>query len=370
MRRRFALLAAVPAGLAACALAGAPVRAQAPDIPALRGELAERTQSREGARTQSAALTQEIARLNAQLAELNAVEASGARGVSDKRGRLGQLNAREAALKAEMDRNQAGLARLLGALELYRRQPPPALLVSPRSARDAVRAAILARAAQPELARRAEELRARAEALRRVRRAISSASETLFTSESALADTRAQVEQALKEKTALQRQLDADALDDEHRAQVLSAQLRALGAGPGPAPAVPAGPPPAALAAPVRGQIVRGFGQASPGGQTSDGLTFRSQPGAVVRAPAAGTVEYSGPLKGWGGVLILNVGGGYHLVLAGLDRIAPVAGRKVAGGEAVGGMAQHASPELYMELRRDGVGPQDPARLMRSGPSR
>ena len=69
-------------------------------------------------------------------------------------------------------------------------------------------------------------------------------------------------------------------------------------------------------------------------------------------------------------MLILNVGGGYHLVLAGLDRIAPVAGRKVAGGEAVGGMAQHASPELYMELRRDGVGPQDPARLMRSGPSR
>ena len=366
-RIRSALLAAaclLPAANAARALA-------ASDVTALRGELAARSQSRDAARAQSAELAQQIARLDAQLAELKAIEASGEKGVSDKKARLDALNAREAALKAEMGRNQAALAGLLGALELYRREPPPALLVSPRSAKDAVRGAILARAAQPELARGAQALRLRAEELARIRRSISAASEDLFTSESALADNRAGVEQALKEKLALQRQLDADAADAGRRAQSLEAQLRALGVGPGPPLAAPSGPPPTALLTPTAGEVVRRFGQASPGGQTSDGLTFRTAAGAVVRAPAAGTVEYSGPLKGWGGVLILNVGGGYHLVLAGLDRIAPTAGRRVANGEPVGGMSQRAgpAPELYMELRREGVGPQDPSHWLRADSS-
>ncbi len=87
-----------------------------------------------------------------------------------------------------MAANQAQLSRLLGALELYRRNPPPALLISPRSAEDAVRATILIRAVEPELARRAQAFRAEAEALQRVRRAIEAMSEDLFTSESALAE--------------------------------------------------------------------------------------------------------------------------------------------------------------------------------------
>ena len=365
MRARLPFLAV----LAAAALPSAPARpAASPDVGAMRGELAARVQTREGAHAEAAALRQDIDRLNAQLQELNALEAAGQRGVSDKRARLGALNAREAALKADMDHNQAALARLLGALELYRRQPPPALLVSPGSARDAVRAAILARAIEPELARRAAELKARAEALQRVRRAVSATSEDLFTSESALADSRTQVEQALKEKGALERQLDADAVDADQRAEALTQQLKSLGVSPA-LPAAPAGLPPSALRQPVSGQLVRRFGQASPGGQTSDGMTFRTAPGAPVRAPAAGVVEYSGPLKGWGGVLVLNVGGGYHIVLAGLDRIAPSTGRRVSAGEAVGAMADRpgGAHELYMELRGSGGAPMDPAGWLRGG---
>ncbi len=114
---------------------------------------------------------------------------------------------------------------------------------------------------------------------------------------------------------------------------------------------------------PATGVLIRRFGQASPGGQTSDGLTWRTAAGAVVRAPAGGAVEYSGALKGWGGVLVLNVGGGYHLVLAGLDRITAAIGRPVRAGQALGAMAEGAgaAPEVYLELRKEQT-PTDPAR--------
>jgi septal ring factor EnvC (AmiA/AmiB activator) len=112
--------------------------------------------------------------------------------------------------------------------------------------------------------------------------------------------------------------------------------------------------------APASGPVIRRFGQTSPGGMTSDGMTWNTQAGSQVRAPAGGVVEFSGPLKNWRGeVLILNVGGGYDLVLAGLDRSSIQAGRPVRAGQALGAMG--SASELYLELRRQGV-PVDPAR--------
>jgi septal ring factor EnvC (AmiA/AmiB activator) len=368
MRRAFPALL-VSLGLAS--LSASAFAAPAPNVTALRGELQAKTQAREDARAQAEDLKQEIARLDGQLGDLRVVTATGEKGVGDKRMRLDALNARETALRAEMGRNQAALAGLLGALELYRRDPPPALLVSPRSAEAAVRAAILVRAIEPELNRRSAELRARAEELQRVRRGITSASEDLFTSESALADARAKLERTIREKTALERQLEADAVDAGRRAEALTQTLHALGIATDARSLAAAGSGrgPSRLLPPAEGAMVRRFGQNSPGGQTSDGLVWRTGPGAAVRAPAAGVVEYSGPLKSWGGVLILNVGGGYHLVLAGLDKMATASGRSVDAGQMIGAMPQGGTPELYLEVRRDGAPqPQDPARWFRSPP--
>ena len=211
-------------GLAALGGLGAAVAAS-PDVAALRGELEARSAARDDARTQAQELRADVTRLGAQLAELKAVAATGEAGLAAKRTRLADLNQREAALRTDMGRNQGALAALLGALELYRRDPPPALLVSPRSAEDAVRAAILVRAVEPELSARAAAFRAKAEELQRVRRGITGLSEDLFTSESALADGRAQIEQAIREKTDLERRLDAEATDAEHRARNLTQAL-------------------------------------------------------------------------------------------------------------------------------------------------
>ena len=107
---------------------------------------------------------------------------------SAERARLAALNAREAALAAKIGANRTSLLRLLSALEMWRRDPPPALLVSPQRARDAARAAILMRAIAPELQRRAQALSVQAKALARMRREAAEAGAALFAAESRAAD--------------------------------------------------------------------------------------------------------------------------------------------------------------------------------------
>ena len=94
--------------------------------------------------------------------------------------------------KLGADRN--ALSRLLSALALFSRDPPPPLLVSPADAKDAVRAMILAKAIAPQLEARARVLSAEAAALTRVRRQAAQQSGDLFAAESALEDRQGRLE--------------------------------------------------------------------------------------------------------------------------------------------------------------------------------
>jgi septal ring factor EnvC (AmiA/AmiB activator) len=388
MHRRLAIVPLIAAlGLGGLSLAAPALRpALSPDpIPPLsqvEGEQRERERDRDLAQAQAEAIRGEIASLQAQLDELNAAQQAGQRSVSDKRLRLAALNAREADLKARLGGQRAQLARLLAVLELFRRDPPPALFVDPRDVRDAVRAAILIRAITPELERRADALKAQTLDLQRVRRDAATASEDLFTSESSVADRRARIETLIAQKTILERHASAEASAAGQDVESLSARARALRdlahgviTAPAPAGAAPPDPEHAGLfgklkpfTPPAPGAPIRRFGELEPGGRSrSLGWTWRTADGAQIVAPAQGVVDYTGPLKGWGVVLILRLGGGYHLVLAGLETALAAPGRMVAAGEPVGRMANggQTPPEFYLEIRKNGA-PVDPGRWLKA----
>jgi len=270
----------------------------------------------------------------------------GAAAVAATAPRLARLNIEETELSAEKAHNMSQLARLLTVLEELRRDPPPALLVSSKDAKDAVRAAILVKAITPELQARAMGYAQEAGEMMRQRRLAAVESEALFTNESRLAE-----------------------------------------ASPPPALRGPAAPalsetaisPPQTLTSPAPGPIVKRFGEALSSGGRSNGLTFAAPGGAKVASPGPGSVQYVGPVKGWGVILILRLAGGYHLVLAGLDRASVSVGQSVAAGQAVGwmpdgrqsvgdgasggGNGERASRELYLEVREQGA-PVDPGRWL------
>jgi septal ring factor EnvC (AmiA/AmiB activator) len=119
------------------------------------------------------------------------------------------------------------------------------------------------------------------------------------------------------------------------------------------------------IAGPVVGRVVRGFGDPGDGGP-ANGMSYAAAPAARVVAPCAGRSLFAGPFRSFGLLLILDCGGGYDFVLAGLQRLDVTVGQPVQAGEPVGVMpnwdpqSSNPRPVLYVELRRDGQ-PVDPA---------
>ncbi|WP_158916300.1 murein hydrolase activator EnvC [Caulobacter sp. S45] len=351
-------------------LAAAPPNPADPSVPALRGAVDTQRQARavarDAAQQGASAAAVQVKKLQAQLVDLGRSESDGRRTIGGARERLQQVNVQEAELKLKMGRNQESLTRLMGALQMYQRDPPPALLVDPRSARDAVRAAILIKAIAPELERRAHVFTSQSEALKGLRRQADAASGTLFQAESAVADRQARIQDLIEQKRALQVQLVADAAVANGDVQRLAARARSLGelvttlgdhdaAGRDTDENLPP-----RLTQPVQGAEVYGFGAAGGDPQHAKGLTWRADANATVLSPTAAMIDYAGPLKGWGLVLILKAGD-YHLVMAGLGSVVAEVGRTVAAGEPVGRMPPDGRPELYLEVRR-AARPVDPSR--------
>jgi murein hydrolase activator len=119
---------------------------------------------------------------------------------------------------------------------------------------------------------------------------------------------------------------------------------------------------PGSLVRPVAGPLVAHFGEVDATGSRAKGILIQTRPGATVLAPYDGQVIYRGPFRSYGEILIIQHGGGYHSVLAGLGRSDAAVGQWVLAGEPVGAMGspQDGKARLYVELRRDGH-PIDPA---------
>jgi len=106
---------------------------------------------------------------------------------------------------------------------------------------------------------------------------------------------------------------------------------------------------------PAAGEMVIGFGGTGASGESSKGITLATRPGAEVVAPFDGRVVFAGAFRGYGRILIIRHGDGYHSLVAGLDRIDSSVGQWLTAGEPIGRMsAGEARPRLYLELRHDG----------------
>ncbi|WP_413206255.1 murein hydrolase activator EnvC family protein [Rhodospirillum sp. A1_3_36] len=114
-----------------------------------------------------------------------------------------------------------------------------------------------------------------------------------------------------------------------------------------------------AMPFPARGRLSARYGERTDLGDTLKGMRIQTRAGGQVVSPHNGVVVFAGPFRGYGNLLIIDHGGGYHTLLAGLGRIDAIVGQRLAAGEPVGlmppmGSKNDDSPSLYVELRRDG----------------
>jgi murein hydrolase activator len=329
--------------------------------------------------------------------------------VDKTQARLKPLDEKQALFEKSLAERRETIIEILAALQRVGRQPPPALMVKPEDALQAVRTAITLGAVVPEMRAQADALAGDLADLAAVRKQIfaerdklASDMESLGREQlrmSLLIDQR-QKKQAIVEQTLdgerahatdLARQADTikdliskleQDLDPAARAKRDSGHaiendaskphLAALGDPGRLSPAVAFADMRGRMRLPVNGTRVRDFGGSDGSGGTQKGLSIVARPGAQITAPCDGWVVYAGAFRSYGQLLILNAGGGYHVLLAGMERISVDLGQFVLTGEpvAVMGDAAQASasvtpavpkqPVLYVEFRKDGT-PIDPS---------
>jgi septal ring factor EnvC (AmiA/AmiB activator) len=386
------------------------IRKHDQELEAVRAEQKKALDSQKKLQDEIAALSEDRRQLNQSLID-TAAGIRGAEGrISASEGRLAQLTATEASIRKSLDSRRDVIGEILATLQRMGRRPPPAMLVRPEDALDSLRAAMLLGAVVPEMRSEAQSLAGELSDLVRIRGEAAAERDGLSRNLLALSIEQNRmallVDERQKRQSEIEKQLDSErqhavalskqadnlkdliaklqrGLDSASRAERSAQEGRALGdtradlsalKDPGRlGPAIVFASAKGLLPVPVNGVKSRDFGAPDGNGGTEKGISITTRPGAQVTAPCDGWVVYAAPYRSYGKLLILNAGGGYHVVLAGMERISVDIGQFVLTGEPVAAMGSgpqvasavvtgasgSSQPVLYIEFRKDGS-PVDP----------
>ena len=356
-----------------------------------------------------AVIGQDRAKLNQQLIDI----AGRVRGIetqiADTEGRLRPLDVREQQIRASLTTRRDEISEVLAALQRAGRRAPPALFVRPEDALQSLRTAMLLGSVVPDMRVQTAKLTNDLGEMVSLRKNIAEERNRLASDRDRLNDDRVRLAALVQERQKNQSDAERDMEAEKQRAIALSKQadglqdliakmeqdlksaaIAAATAELRGAPASLTGKPDLAalnnpgrlspavafasakglLPLPVNGVKIRNFGSSDGSGSQEKGISIATGPGAQVTTPCDGWVVYSGPFRSYGQLLIINAGGGYHVLIAGMERISVNIGQFVLTGEPVATMgttsqvasilvAVSSQPVLYIEFRKDGT-PIDP----------
>lgn len=355
-------------------------------------------------------------RINARLIETGKLIHQSEAQLSLIESKVDQLQAQEKQLRTTLEERHGAISGLLAAMQRMGRNPPPVMITRREDALSMVRSAMLLAAVFPELRGQAVALAEQLKDLTRVMTSIRTEGEKLKAETVRLGEARTRLAalQEVKRQSQSERQAELDSvlktasqiarnvedlsdligkLDKEVAArtelgsyekdmaaaeQASTPQERAAAAVLAPSagsvamlspgrirPDIPFLQAKGQLPLPAQGKRVFAFGDKTQYGTQSKGLVIQTRDGGQVVSPCDGWIVYAGEFRTYGKLLIVNAGGGYHMLLAGLSQIDVQFGQFVLTGEAVGVMgsavqpsgatkAQDNGPVLYIELRKDG----------------
>ena len=368
------------------------------ELGSIEQEITISAQAQEKIKTDVAAAIKEQEDISTRLIDIAKVVQSQETAIGKAEDRILGLRKEEITIRAELAEKQDVLSQLLAGLQRLEQNPPPALVVEPKDVLSALRGAMMFGTIVPELRQEADALSQKLARLDRIRSAMETEKtalnermQNLKTSQIDLAELIIQKKQLvfesagkldaekaraaelagkakslkqlvaeltaarLKEEAEKSRQALAQEAEKQRQEALLLKPMMVFSASLG------------RLEYPVQGQILKRFGEDDGLGSTLRGMAVATRATAQITAPVDGKVEFAGPFRSYGQLLILNPGEGYLVLLAGMNEISAEIGQTVRAGEPLGSMGdgpssvtllgdqiQEARPVLYVEFRKNG----------------
>lgn len=376
----------------------APARAQNDrqqrELADVEKKLKERRSEETRLRDEAKAREKEVSALRHRMIEAADALQDAERRISEINTETTRLEAEEKRISQSLSAQQTSLGDALAALQSIERARPPALLVSPEDAAHAARTAMLLADVTPQIEARAAALRETLTRHAEVRDALQKERADFEKTNAEVAQRRSLLADLLQQKQQERRTAELLAKAAQSETAALAARAESLrdilnrldklsrivaprrkppppaggrlepGGQPGP-PAAPAlrrepfRPAKAfagargALKAPIAGNVIGRFGAVRPEGGKFDGLRYAAGAGAIVTAPFEGNVSFARPWGPIGNLIVLDVGGGYHILLLGVGAFLVEEGQTVKAGEPVAAMSG-ADAALDLEIRKNG----------------
>jgi len=383
------------------------------ELDSIRAEQRKSSETEHRLATENNAITSERRKLNQSLiTAASRIRATEER-VAATEIHLRQLESSEADIRKSLEGRRALIIEILAALQRIGHRPPPAVFVGAEDAIESLRTAMSLEAILPQMRSEANKLQTELADLAQVKAAkaaehdqlagqlaeLGAMQKNMATLVTERQTRQTEIEQAItaerQRAATLSRQVDnlkdligklepggdggrqaarspARSSEDSKSSSAARSSLAALNDPSRMGPAIAFDSSKGRLSLPVNGVKIREFGAPDGTGGSEKGVSIATRPGAQVTAPSDGWVVYAAPYRSYGQLLILNVGGGYHVILAGMERITvdpgqfvltgePVAvmgsGTRVASVSASGPSAAIGSPQpvLYVEFRKDGT---------------
>jgi septal ring factor EnvC (AmiA/AmiB activator) len=401
--------AQVAAATQVAAPASDAIKQREQELEAARAQQKSATELQEKLKADIAAIGQDRSKLNQQLIDIAARVRGVETRIGDAEARLRPLDAREQQIRSSLDSRRSEIVEVLAALQRAGRRAPPALLVRPEDALQSLRTAMLLGSVVPEMRAQAERLVGDLSELIGLRKTIATERDQLGVDRDKLKGDQVQlaslVEERQRKQSAIEKDLEAEGaralalarqadslqgliakMEQDLKSAAKAAEIASLKGTPVAlngkpnlkalkdpgrlSPAIAFASAKSLFALPVNGVKIREFGGSDGVGGAEKGISLATRAGAQVTTPCDGWVVYAGPFRSYGQLLILNAGGGYHVLIAGMERISVNIGQFVLTGEPVATMgttsqvasilaANASQPVLYIEFRKDGT-PIDP----------
>ena len=280
-------------------------------------------------------------------------------------------------IETRLNKDKASISNLVLALERMRRVPPEAMIARPGAPLKTAQSAMLLQSTLPRIYSHAEQLKEDLQSLDVIMTTLKEKRASVVETSKKLQTDHQELAQLLKSREGLYDKTSKDVKRRQAELRKISKQARSLrdlvakverkqreedrlsneaSAQKASFRATPV-PKSGEAQLPISGLIKVGYGQTDEIGAQSKGVRIQGRENALIVAPMGSVVDYAGPFKGYGNILILRHQKGYHSLIAGLNKIDTVVGRSVSAGEPIGQLGSNVDgtpPTLYYELRYKG----------------